>query len=149
MKKLLVSLALLVLSFAASAQIKKIDALIEKYQGTETFTSVMMPGSMLGLSEEFTDSEVPQELLDSVSMMYVLVQEAPTNDYLDQVNSITKSLKVVMNVNSGGEKVTMYCDKDGKMFVIAVNDGEEHVLVVFNGEALNPEQFMTFAAEAL
>lgn len=140
-------LSMAMLCLVANAQNKvTTEKLIAKYKGKANFTTISMPASMLAMASGEMDPETA-ELMKSVDVMRILVNEAATAEYVAEVAAVTKGMIPVMNVNSEGEEVAMYIDKDSSCFIMVVNSDSDHVILELKGENFDAAKMMKISSQ--
>jgi hypothetical protein len=143
MKRTLLIITALFLSLALRAQTNPIDALFEKYQDQEGFTSVFISGKMFGMMAKMAENEGDKDNpIPKISSIRILTQDSASSLKLNFYNEIAKKVdfsayEELMVVRENREVTKFLVKKNGNSVteLLLISGGEHNnTLISIKGD---------------
>lgn len=142
MKRIVFALVIMILGLSASGQ-KSVEALFEKYSGSDGFTTITINGSLLNLVRAFDDDDSDNLLPGDISTIRILVQEDEgvfEGNFFRLVERELdrKNYEEFMRVKESDSDLIMLVRSQGRSFteflvIAGDDDGEDNVLIQIKG----------------
>jgi hypothetical protein len=137
-KGFLIIIAVLLLTFAVSAQNNDIDALFNRFSSVEGATHMNLSGGLIDLFFKNTDDKNMTDAAKKISRVQVLTfsGEHHTDFFQTVTGSLSNSTYTeLMRINDAGEHFVVLADMDEKTVseLILVGGGNENVLIRIRG----------------
>ncbi len=143
MKKLILTLAVIMFTASIWAQNKAVDKLFDKYGGKDGFTTVVITKHMFGLfsSVETTEDDEYMNMIKNLNNIRILtapgVKESGINFYNEVMNALPKNEYEELMVIKDGEQDVKFLVKEEKDKIVEllmiVGGTEENVLISISG----------------
>ena len=140
MKKLLISIVLLLTITIVSGQ-RSIDALFNKYAGSDGFVTLTLNGDLLKLIGYFDDDDCEKSIPSKVSEIRILVQEDENREVENFYNKVIKSINIndyeeFMRIKETDQDLRMLVRAEGNTFkeFLLVGGGKDNLLIQIKGE---------------
>lgn len=154
MKKIILTLALLMMPLALSAQTKSFRELSGKYSGRDGYTVIEMSGEMFkaignNVTVKSDDTDM-SSLVKQIKNMIIMISENPSSGFAEDVQNMIKSGGYTsMAVISEGEQTSRFyvIQKNGKTseFLMTVLGDGDNVIMSITGDNLDVSQITQFA----
>lgn len=143
MKKIILTLSVILISVTGWSQSKAVDKLFEKYSGKEGFTSVVITKYMFGLfsNVETTEDDEYMNMIKNLNNIKIL--SAPGSDiaginfYEELMESLPKKdYEVVMEINEDGQNIKILVKEKKEKIVellMIIGGDDENVLISISG----------------
>jgi uncharacterized protein DUF4252 len=140
MKKLILSIALLLVLTIVSGQ-RSIDALFNRYAGSDGFVTITLNGDLLKLLGSFDNDDCERSFPAKVSQIRILVQEDENRDVENFYNKVIKDINLknyeeFMRIKESDQDLRMLVRAKGNTFkeFLLVGGGEDNLLIQIKGE---------------
>jgi Domain of unknown function (DUF4252) len=140
MKKLILSIALLLVLTIVSGQ-RSIDALFNRYAGSDGFVTITLNGDLLKLLGSFDNDDCDRSFPAKVSQIRILVQQDENHDVENFYNKVIKDINLknyeeFMRIKESDQDLRMLVRAKGNIFneFLLVGGGEDNLLIQIKGE---------------
>lgn len=143
MKKLILTLSVVLLTATGWAQSKAVDKLFEKYSGKEGFTSVVITKYMFGLFSNIETSEDDEYMNMIKNLKNIKILSAPGSDvsginfYKEVMESLPeKEYDELMVIKEGGTDIKFLIKEENDKIVellMLIGGPDENVLISISG----------------
>ena len=140
MKKLILSIALLLVLTIVSGQ-RSIDALFNRYAGSDGFVTITLNGDLLKLLGCFDNDDCERSFPAKVSQIRILVQEDENRDVENFYDKVIKDINLkdyeeFMRIKESDQDLRMLVRAKGNTFkeFLLVGGGEDNLLIQVKGE---------------
>lgn len=161
MKKIILSIVVLLSAFAVNGQKLTVDSFCNKYSDTEGYTVIELAGSVIKVmkgavlsqnaiynSISKADKDKIDKLIDNIESVKIVMEEESTSGFIKDMKSLAdKDYKTLLSVREEGTDIALLEKSEGKVnnFILMICEGgddddesdSENMFVHVTGKNMN------------
>ncbi len=139
MKRLII-LIIMLLPMMAHAQSDAFKRYLEKHRGQPEFTTIEIPGQMLGTITIMDNKNSSAEMLANTEMLTMIICEECSDAQVKEADEMIKQgdYKLITAISNGSNNVKIFAitgkGKAKNEFLMMINDGKDLVMISITGD---------------